>query len=154
MALFGVLSRHNGSNREEAMSRQSTARNTVGKALAPPESTTSQKLGGPYETLKEAFACVRRAIRNSRIQAVGITSLNHIRMKMQPDWRPLLHRDSFEKFMHWFTEPYDQNDRFEVRLEDVPEVSDHGNSVHPRMAVIICMKQGERLEDFTDIKEQ
>lgn len=127
-------------------------RNTAGTALASPESTNSQRLG-TYSTLTEAFACVRHALRTRAIRAVGITSFLHIRLKIAPDSRPLIADDSFDKFEYWFGPLYQFHHRFEVRMEEIPQVSDYKSSVHPRMAVIICLNKGERLEDITDIKE-
>ena len=139
---------------EEAMSKNTTTRPTVGIALGAPESATSQRLG-TYQTLTEAFGCVQRALKNRGIKAVAITSYLHISLQVPPDWRPLIGDDCFEKFVHWFGPLYQFHDRFEVRMEEVPSVSDHAkSSVHPRMAVIICMKTGQKLEDITGIKEQ
>lgn len=135
------------------MSNEGGSRNTVGTALAPPESTSSHRLG-TYQTLTEAFACVRRARRNRGIKAVGITSYLHISLKVAPDMRPLIGDEDFERFVHWFGPLYQFHHRFEVRMEEIPQVSDHKSSVHPRMALIICLNQGEKLEDITDIKEQ
>ena len=129
-------------------------RNTAGAGLLSPETNTNSQPLGTYQKLRPAVECVRKAIDHRGVRAVGFTTFRHIRSRATGDVRYLTPSYGLDAFVGQFAELYQFHDRFEVRMEELPPAPTAVDQSSVRVAMIVCLEKGQRLEDITDIKEQ